>query len=768
MAVDAELFGDALPTYLTRFVGRAAECRALAAVLDRTTLVTVCGVGGAGKTRLALEVAKRVRTAAAKADDPVQVYWVPLVGVTSPAEVGSALAAGVGLTGPIGELHVGPIVSMFGAGRVLLVLDNCEQVAIACGTILGRLIAGCPRLTVMTTSRIPLGRPEEVVYAIPPMGSEASGADPHPTDAIELFVDRASTLAPSYSVTDLNAGTLGDICRLLNGQPLAIELAASWIRVLSPRDLLTHLTDARSALESGSGVVEERHRSLRAVLDSTWQWLGPSERSVLGALGVFAGGFTREAAEAVAGADLASLARLTELTLIQRLPAASGRSRYQVHELIRVYALSRLDCPEVVRERHLTYFLDLAEGLPSRGSTPPEPVSVEPIRADVANIDAATAWALDRGDAERAQRLAVGLDQFWISCSLSSEHRLGRLLAALDLPGSLETLPAILARARALYAVGTRLFAADPTHCQIVNGEALTLFERAGDLAGVAACLRQEGNALFSQGDLAGCRRYCLASLVKCFECGDLIGAAWCRETIANADLASGDWAEAQHQLDEAVRMFTELGSTLGTCQCELERGLSYQLGGQWVEAVDACVRALDLERAHRITAAWAEIIEVIARLFAEQRRWTTAARLYGVVAGWHSDHDAVSWFPFAGRFSRVAQVRRHLDGGAWSEPYEDGRRLSYDEATRLAYDCLAELRDELEVAFSGLSARELEVLRLVADGLGDADIAEHLVVSPRTVHAHLRSVYRKLDVTSRTAAIRAAGLAVLPGRNVP
>jgi len=161
--------------------------------------------------------------------------------------------------------------------------------------------------------------------------------------------------------------------------------------------------------------------------------------------------------------------------------------------------------------------------------------------------------------------------------------------------------------------------------------------------------------------------------------------------------------------------------------------------------------------------ATWADLIEVVARLCVEQRRWTVAAQLYGAAAGWHGDYDQVSWFPTVARFSLSNQGRTRLGDPAWTEAYEGGRRLDPDRANQIADELLIDLRRQLEVGSGGLSLRETEVLRLVAAGLTDGEIAERLVLSPRTVHAHLRSIYRKLGVTSRTAAIHAAAGIVMP-----
>jgi predicted ATPase len=273
--------------------------------------------------------------------------------------------------------------------QALLVLDNCEQVVAACGELVASLLAACPTVTVLATSRIPLQIPVEEVFAIPPMGGAALPSDPLSNDATALFLDRATSVAGAYALTDHNAETLGEICDVLHGLPLAIELAASWIPVLSPLDLLEHLRQASTVLASDTAVVEERHRSLSMILDSSWGWLSPRERTVLSALAIFVGGFTREAAEAVAEADLAVLATLTTRSMIHRLPDAQGGSRYQVHELVRQYALSQVDDDRPIRARHFAYFLEPVDSLETSWETQLEPLWSHPIRPDLANVSAA-------------------------------------------------------------------------------------------------------------------------------------------------------------------------------------------------------------------------------------------------------------------------------------------------------------------------------------------------------------------------------------------
>jgi len=620
----------------------------------------------------------------------------------------------------------------------------------------------CVDLRVITTSRVPLGLSCERIYGVPALGS-ATDAGGEPTDAMALFVDRAAGVASGYALTELNRPVLAEICRMLQGSPLAIELAASWIRVLSPRDLLTSLARVEPVVGSDSaGFVEERHRSIEAVLDSSWHWLGETDRAVIEALGVFVGGFTREAAEAVAGADLGTLSRLSQLALIQRLPDPYGGSRYQVHELVRNYALGRLELTDRVRQRHLRFFLDLVDTTGAGCSTQVAPKWSDPVIADLANIDAALVWALDRGDAESAQRLAVGLDHFFLFCLHSFEHRVGRLEVALALSGP-DSPDAARARAQALDHLGRREFATDPARSVSRFREARRLFERVGDAAGVAASIRNRANARLLLGDNDGCRRDCLDSLVRCRACGDDEGAAWCLETIGEAAILAGDLLEATARLAEAADDFARRDNPSGACYTETELALARQLRGEWRESVAACTRALDLHGRARLLANSADLLEVVARLCAELGRWTPAAELYGAAASWRSEYDTVGRFPFVVRFSLAGEVRRQLGEPAWLEAYESGCALAPDHATRLAGEQLSQLSSHLGVSSARLSLRETEVLRLVAAGFTDLEIAQQLVLSPRTIHAHLRSIYRKMGVSSRTAAVVAAADLVMP-----
>ena len=195
------------------------------------------------------------------------------------------------------------------------------------------------------------------------------------------------------------------------------------------------------------------------------------------------------------------------------------------------------------------------------------------------------------------------------------------------------------------------------------------------------------------------------------------------------------------------------------------ELSLAHQMRGDWIAAVDACERALQYERDYRLVAEWADIIDVVARLSGELRRFHTAAQLHGASAGWRAAYETVSYAPQMRTLLQPDRIRRQLGQRAWTDLYAAGGRLGMEEATELATAVLDDLRKELDLSSTGLSHRQIEILRLVAEGLGDAEIASRLTLSRRTVQAHLRSIYQKLNVTSRTAAVRAAH--AIPGMSV-
>ena len=421
------------------------------------------------------------------------------------------------------------------------------------------------------------------------MGADLSNADDDRVrgEGADLFLDRAVTVASAYALTDANIATIRRICERLDGLPLAIELAASWIRVLSAADLLAEIEKGTDVLTSDSAPVAGRHRSMRAVLDSSWQCLGYDDRQVLAALGVFAGGFTRDAAETVAGASLSTLASLIERSLIQRLPDSTGGTRYQVHELVRSYALDRLqrdgeDRADDVRSRHLDFFLSLVERANAVWESPEGPLWLSRIRLDQANIDVAMSWALERQDADRALRMAACMYSYWIFSSVPA-HYSSVLDRALLLPAQSEEPKAVRIRAEALNVAGFAAIASgDLRLARSRFVDDLALCERLEDPLLISMALRGLAHTLLRMGELETARDHIERSLVVSRSADDLRGVAWATHDLGELEFASGHMDRAEALLLEAMAQFSEFGSLFGTYRSEILLGNVHATREDW------------------------------------------------------------------------------------------------------------------------------------------------------------------------------------------
>ena len=371
-----------LPVRLTPLVGRESELNDIVQAVTRARLLTLTGPGGTGKTRLALAAARSARESF-----PAGVCWVELAQIEDPGIVGQTLASRLGVPDTPGQDPAEAVAEYVGDHQVLVVLDNCEHLAGATASLTENLLAACPALTVLATSREALGVEGEVNWQVPPLslpkagpGSGLTASALAASDAVKLFEQRAQLVRPSFKVTDENAAQVASICQRLDGLPLAIELAAARMRILSSAQLAERLDDIFALLVGGARSAPPRHQALRATLDWSHDMLDAEERVAFRRLAIFAGGFTLEAAERVAaGGDLKPasmlelLTRLADKSLV-RVEHARGDSRYHLLVTIRDYARDRLaeaGEADAMRQAHLAYFTELVEaaaGLASRAT----------------------------------------------------------------------------------------------------------------------------------------------------------------------------------------------------------------------------------------------------------------------------------------------------------------------------------------------------------------------------------------------------------------
>ncbi|MBM7771460.1 putative ATPase [Actinokineospora baliensis] len=417
---------------LTSFVGRQAELAEVTRLLDGPRLVTLLGPGGAGKTRLSREVV---------AGQDGVTWFVELAGVRVDEDVPAAVLATLGMretrlldghTGPRTATALERLVDALSGQRCLLVLDNCEHLIVAAATLADQLLARCPRLRVLATSREPLAITGEVAYPLGPLGLPTVDTSPErviTADAVRLFADRAGSAAPGFQVDGANAAVVAEICRRLDGLPLALELAAARLRSMTVGQIAERLDDRFRLLTGGSRTSLPRHRTLRAVVEWSWDLLEKPERLLAARLSVFPVAALAESVAAVAAdADDADdvvylLASLVEKSIVVAAEGRDGQVRYRMLETVRAYAaerLTELGETERVRQAYCRYFLAYLLEVEPRLRGPDQVRWLARVTADHENLLAALRHAVDLGDADVAHRLAVAAGWFWM---ISGHHR---------------------------------------------------------------------------------------------------------------------------------------------------------------------------------------------------------------------------------------------------------------------------------------------------------------------------------------------------------
>ncbi len=505
---------DRPPPPPTSLVGRREHLTDLADLLDRARLVTLTGPGGAGKTRLALELA-RTRPAG-------PVWFVDLGVLGDDHLVVASTARAVGATTVAGEDPVDAVVRRIGATAGLLVLDNCEHVVDAAADLARRLRDACPALVLLATSRRPLRIGGEAVRPVPPLPLPPAGAtapgEVRDADAVRLFTERAAAVRPGFAVTDDNAADVAAIVAALDGLPLAIELAAAHADVLTPRGIRDRLRDHFALLESDARDAPPRHRTLRAAIRSGVDLLDERERRFFVELGVFAGPFDLDAAAAVTATSSGDCYRAVASLVRQSLVVPTGGDRYRLLESLRAYAAEALAVRperEVVRRRHLDHVLALVtaadDGLRSAGQAE----WLRRLSASLPDLRAALRWALDGGAPARGARLAVAANWFWTLEGMldEAEHWLQHALPAADDDR---------VRAALLHAIG-RVAAprGDLAAAQEACERGAEIARRIGDDHLACGALATLGLVRWARGDLPGAAAAQDEAVRRASACGD-------------------------------------------------------------------------------------------------------------------------------------------------------------------------------------------------------------------------------------------------------
>jgi predicted ATPase/DNA-binding SARP family transcriptional activator len=558
-----------LPAQLTSFVGRRRELGEVRALVRAHRLVTLTGVGGVGKSRLAVEV-----TAASEADFPGGTWLVELAALAQPGLVPSAIADALGIRERPHRTLMELIADRAGVAT-LLVLDNCEHLVDEVSAAADRLLRRCPRLTVLATSRERLGITGETVWPVSGLDVPAPGVTALEAvgraDAVRLLVERAAAVRPGFTVTEATAGLIARICWRLDGLPLALELAAAGVPVWGVERIAARLDDPLSLLTRGNRSALPRHQTLRAAIDWSYGLLDAGQRRLFDRLAVFAGGFTPEAAEAVSEEPEAAevLAQLVDKSLVSVDP---GDGRYRMLESLRAYGFERLaeSGAAAMRDRHASHVLSMVVSARRALRGVGQPVWLRQVAAELGNIRAALEWSIERGDAATAVRLAGSLSSFW---DWHGHYREGSrwLAAALALPAPVPP----LVRARALEsAAGLAVLQGDLGTAAAAAAEAAALTRRAGDRAGLARALTTCGLISIYADDLDQASDVLREALDVARLTDDRWPEAFALQCLGCAALSRGEYPSAARLLGECDAVMRALGDQDGVAGTQMLQAL--------------------------------------------------------------------------------------------------------------------------------------------------------------------------------------------------
>ena len=802
-----------LPVALSTFIGRERDLEQVRCLLETNRLLTLTGTGGIGKTRLALEAARAIA-----AHGTQRAWLVELAPISESTAVARATAAALGLPEQPGRSPLETLTHALRSERLLLILDNCEQVIQGCAEVADAVLRTCPGVSILATSRERLGIEGEMVWRVPSMSLPADStrfeAEFNDCDAARLFIDRATKLAPDFVLSDQNAPAVARLLNRLDGIPLAIELAAAQLPALGVQQIADRLDDALQLLVGGTRRAPPRQQTLRAAIDWSYGLLDPTEKLLFERLSVFAGGWTLEAAEHVCTdradsgdgvrvrkSEVVELhSRLVTRSLVTATPNGAGGMRYRLLETLRQYGRERLTQraeAEAINDRHADYFVSWAHSKMHRSSYL---LHISETSMELDNVRQAVRWLIDLRDSRRALQLGAALRWYWFPQGRLSEGAewYAHILALPCQEPESEAMGQVLAAAALI--AGRQGKSMNAVH---LHERAIALWRLLGDDLELATSLSNLGYVYRHTGQLADARR--------CFDEGIQLseGRFPQAEALNRIGLAESlyDLEQYEHALSNAARAL-ELQERLaigGVGRAWTKRAIGlihYQRGahslarqfleesladarneerlGWWLADALASVAQLDVycsrfDRAHQLLSEGLQLsntlgdrrsivrcLERMAYLAAAERQSIRALRLAAAADALRTQ-AGLPRSPVENRLLNrwLGATERALNPTDLQRVHREAAMMQVEQVLEYALGGAhaAEAAGGSQ-RHDGLTRREREVVRLVSRGLSNEEIASSLVISERTVESHVSSALRKLALSSR------AGLASWAARH--
>jgi non-specific serine/threonine protein kinase len=798
-----------LPRDLTSFVGREPQLTELQSLLGGTPLLTLVGSGGVGKTRLALRLATRVKDGYS---DGVRV--VELAPLADASLVTQTVAVALGVPDQPGKSVMDLLCESLERRRLLLVLDNCEHVIVACAQLADELLRRCPGLCILATSREPLDTAGEVVWRVPSLRTPVDGEELtiHQLaefESVQLFVDRASANQPGFALNARTATSAASICRQLDGIPLALELAAARVRALPVDQIAYRLEDCLNLLNQGTRTGPPRQQTLQATIEWSYALLSEPEQQLFNRTTVFAGGWTLEAAEAVCGGGSIApdqvvdlLTRLVDKSMVLAEADAGGVMRYRTLETLRQFGRLRLGKnlqAKTVHDAHASYYLSLArQADEDLFGSPRQAVWLNRLELEHDNVRAALRWLLKQSDVLAALELAAGMRRFWL---MRSHHGEGQAWFddLLHRPGSAAP---TLARAKALNGAGLLAWRhGDVNAARAFHRDAKELLHTLNDAAEESwtlwrlghiatelrdyACARQlledsialarttgslanEGSALsylawleVYEGNLGAARFHADAGLAICTRLGYTRGKFFGLQVLGYVCHEEADYAAATNYWEMCLGLARELGDTLLTALAFVHMSRAASMRSEYAKARGFLAQALGLSRQLNAQGRVVSALEAAALLAARQGKVARAARLDAAmeVPGIALLHPTQR----AERARWISPVIETLGPDRAAAESRIGRSMSLDEVFVYALSD-DDAPETVHASKQLLTEREASVLRLLAAGSSNSEMAHELVLSVHTVERHVANIYNKTGAHGRAEATAYAlrhGLAV-------